>query len=159
MFRIRFGTVRRTNLPSSATASRIYLTLHVKISKLFLLASLLIATAAAQAGKPVLGTVIESDHIYPWEMQRINASEWAERGDATKAFNFLQDQLGRPHIDEVWYDFDSDFFHWRGPATGNRMAMTREQFERDSFPLLRRDNGKTYLAITSIRRFHTRGKS
>jgi hypothetical protein len=58
-------------------------TLHMKISNLILLASLLVATEAAQAGKPVLGTVIESDHIYPWEMQRINASEWAESGDAT----------------------------------------------------------------------------
>ena len=104
---------------------RFAVTLRMKICKLLLLASLLVATEAARAGKPVLGTVIESDHIYPWEMQRINASEWAESGDATKAFNFLQDQLGRPHIDEVWYDFDSDFFHWRGPATGNRMAALR----------------------------------
>ena len=64
-------------------------------------------------------------------MQRINATEWTESGDATKAFNFLQDQLGKPHVDEVWYDFDSDLFHWRGPATGNRMAMSREKFEED----------------------------
>ena len=108
-------------------------TLPMKLSRLILmpLASLLIATEAAQAGKPVLGTVIESDHIYPWEMQRINASEWAESGDATKAFNFLQDSLGKPYVDEVWYDFDSDLFHWRGPATGNRMAMSREQFEKE----------------------------
>jgi hypothetical protein len=44
---------------------RFALTLHMKISKLILLASLLVATEAAQAGKPVLGTVIESDHILP----------------------------------------------------------------------------------------------
>ena len=101
--------------------------------------SLLIAAPGAYAGKPdpdagipVLGTVIESpDHIYPWEMQRVNATEWTEDGSATQAFNHLQDDLGRPHIDEVWYDFDSDYFHWRGPTTGNRMAMTRVKFERD----------------------------
>jgi hypothetical protein len=81
--------------------------------------SLLIAAPCAYAGKPdpdagipVLGTVIESpDHIYPWEMQRVNATEWAEDGAATRAFNHLQDDLGRPHIDDVWYDFDSDYFH------------------------------------------------
>jgi hypothetical protein len=28
-------------------------------------------------------------------------------------------------IDEVWYGFDCDFCHWRGPVTDNRMAMTR----------------------------------
>jgi hypothetical protein len=106
-------------------------TLHTKIKKLILFASLLVATEAARAGKPVLGTVIESDHIYPWEMQRINASEWTDSGDALAALNYLQDKLGKPNIDEVWYDFDSDFFHWRGPATGNRMAMTREQFEKE----------------------------
>jgi hypothetical protein len=101
--------------------------------------SLLIAAPGAYAGKPdsdagipVLGTVIESpDHMYPWEMQRVNATEWAEDGAATRAFNHLQDDLGRPHIDDVWYDFDSDYFHWRGPATGNRMAMTRVKFERE----------------------------
>jgi hypothetical protein len=112
----------------------------MKLSKLILvsLTTLLIAASAAYAGKPdpdagipVLGTVIESDHVYPWEMQRINAGDEAENGDALKAFNFLQDQLGRPRIDEVWYDFDSDFFHWRGPETGNRMAMTRVKFLRE----------------------------
>ena len=94
------------------------------------LANLLLATGV-QAGKPITGTIIESDHIYPWEMQRVNATEDAESGDAMKAFNFLQDQLGKPHVDDVWYDFDSDLFHWRGPATGNRMAMSREQFEEE----------------------------
>ena len=104
----------------------------MQLSKRILMSlAVLLLASGAQAGKPILGTVIESDHIYPWEMQRINASEWAESGDATAAFNFLQDQLGRPHIDEVWYDFDSDLFHWRGPATGNRMAMSREQFTKE----------------------------
>jgi hypothetical protein len=103
--------------------------------KRFFLSSLVLLSlgfaTGARAGKPITGTVIESDHIYPWEMQRINATEWTESGDATKAFNFLQDKLGKPHVDEVWYDFDSDLFHWRGPATGNRMAMSREKFEED----------------------------
>jgi hypothetical protein len=50
--------------------------------------------SGAQAGKPITGTVIESDHIYPWEMQRIEAAENAEDGDATKAFKW-QNQTGR----------------------------------------------------------------
>ena len=65
------------------------------------------------------------------EKQRIRATEAAESGAAVKEFNYLQDQLGKPQVDEVWYDFDSDFYHWRGPATGNRMAMTRVKFERE----------------------------
>jgi hypothetical protein len=88
-------------------------------------------TTGARAGKPITGTVIESDHLYPWESQRVNATEWTESGYATQAFNWLQDSLGKPRIDEVWYDFDSDLFHWRGPATGNRMAMSREKFEEE----------------------------
>jgi hypothetical protein len=59
---------------------------HVVLSFLVLL-SLGFATGV-QAGKPILGTVIESDHIYP--MQRINATEWTESGDATKAFIFCK---------------------------------------------------------------------
>jgi hypothetical protein len=55
----------------------------------------------------------------------------AAEGDATKAFNFLQDQLGKPHVDEVWHDSDADLFHWRGPKTGSLMAMPREKFEKD----------------------------
>jgi hypothetical protein len=105
--------------------------MHLSKPILMSLMALLLATGA-QAGKPILGTVIESpDHIYPWEMQRVNASEWTDDGSATKAFNYLQDKLGKSHIDEVWYDFDSDLFHWRGPSTGNRMAMSREKFEKD----------------------------
>ena len=99
---------------------------------------------AVQAGKPINGTIIESDHLYPWESQRVIATEYAESGEATKAFNFLQDQLGKPHVDEVWYDFDSDLFHWRGPVSGNRMAMSREQFLKDIFyPYYAALNGKT----------------
>jgi hypothetical protein len=138
MFRMRlknlctFVSFEGPNLPSSTTLPLGFTaTFHMRFSKLLLLASLLVATEAAQAGKPILGTVIESDHVYPWEKQRINASEAAEIGDATKAFNFLQDQLSRSEVDEVWYDFDSDLYHWRGPETGNRMAMPREKFEKE----------------------------
>jgi hypothetical protein len=111
-------------------------TFHMQFSILILIASLLVATEAAQAsdpdgGIPILGTVIESDHVYLWEKQRIRATESAESGDALKALNYLQEQLGKPQVDEVWYDFDSDFYHWRGPTTGNRMAMTRVKFERE----------------------------
>src|SRR4029077_18484248 len=52
--------------------------------------------ATAHAGKPITGTVIESDHLFPWESQRVNATEWTESGDATQAFNWLQDRLGNP---------------------------------------------------------------
>jgi hypothetical protein len=37
-------------------------------------------TTGARAGKPITGTVIESDHLYPRESQRVNANrirrEW-----------------------------------------------------------------------------------
>jgi hypothetical protein len=60
----------------------------MQLSKRILMSlAVLLLASGAQAGKPILGTVIESDHIYPWEMQRINASEWAESGDALAAFN------------------------------------------------------------------------
>ena len=124
----------------------------MKISKLILmsLASLLIVTEVAPAGKPVLGTVIESDHIYPWEMQRINATEWTESGDATKAFNFLQDSLGKPQVDEVWYDFDSDCFIGGDPRREPNGDVPGTIRKRDSLPLFHRHNGKTYFAITSL---------
>jgi hypothetical protein len=38
--------------------------------------------ANAHAGKPMTGTVIESDHLYPWESQRVNATEWTHSGDS-----------------------------------------------------------------------------
>jgi hypothetical protein len=65
--------------------------------KRILLSSLVLLSfgfaTGAQAGKPITGTVIESDHIYPWEMQRINATEWTESGDATKAFRWQFSQV------------------------------------------------------------------
>jgi hypothetical protein len=118
------------------SAVQTYATFQMQFSNLILFASLLVATGTAfggdpDAGIPILGTVIESDHVYIWEKKRISATETAESGTALRALNYLQDQLGRPRVDEVWYDFDSDFYHWRGPATGNRMAMTRMKFERE----------------------------
>jgi hypothetical protein len=67
-------------------------------------------------------------------MQRLNATELAEKGpngepsEATGAFNYLQDKLGKPHVKEVTYDPDADRFRWRGPVSGRRMSMSREKF-------------------------------
>jgi hypothetical protein len=50
-----------------------------KLGKRILISlAILLLASGAHAGKPILDTVIESDHIYAWEMQRINASEWTE---------------------------------------------------------------------------------
>jgi hypothetical protein len=73
----------------------------MQFSNFIQIGSLLVATGTAfagdpDAGIPVLGTVIESDHLYPWEKQRIRATEAVESGAALKAFNYLQDQLGKP---------------------------------------------------------------
>jgi hypothetical protein len=86
----------------------------------------------------VAGTDEELDAIPIPRMQRINAVESAsgehgEPSNATKAFNFLQDQLGKPHVKEVWYDSDTDLFHWRGPKTGRRMTMSREKFVKEIY--------------------------
>jgi hypothetical protein len=43
-----------------------------------------------------------------------------ESGEATKAFNFLQDRLGKPHVDKVEFDGQSQSFYWKGPRTGKR---------------------------------------
>jgi hypothetical protein len=69
---------------------------HMQFSNLILIASLLVATETAfaadpDAGIPVLGTVIESDHLYPWEKQRIRATETVESGASLNAFKYLQD--------------------------------------------------------------------
>ena len=49
---------------------------------------------------------------------------------ATAAFNFLQDQLGRPHLRTgmVTYDAKTDSFTWIGPKFGKRMSQSRESF-------------------------------
>jgi hypothetical protein len=116
----------------------------MRFNNLILLASLLIATEEVQAGKPITGTDEESDAIPVWRVRRINAVEWSESGPhdepsaATEAFNYLQDQLGKPHVKEVlfhpdtsFFHDDNDFFYWRGPKTGRRMTMSREKFFKD----------------------------
>jgi hypothetical protein len=82
----------------------------------------------------------ESDAIPVWMMRRINAVEAAshldgETSSVTDAFNHLQDQLGRPHVKEVFFHpgpsflhDGGDYFYWRGPKTGKRMKMSREKF-------------------------------
>jgi hypothetical protein len=76
------------------------------------------------AGTALAGTDQESDAIPFWRMQRLNATELAEKGpngepsEATDAFNYLQDKLGKPHVKEVTYDPDADRFRWRGPVSG-----------------------------------------
>ena len=49
---------------------------------------------------------------------------------ATAAFNFLQDQLGRPRLRTgmVTYDAKTDSFTWIGPKFGKRMSQTRASF-------------------------------
>jgi hypothetical protein len=60
--------------------------------------------------------------------EKANAAWLAQNGDATKAFNFLQDKLICPHVDQVRYDLASDLFRWHGPVTGKEMSMGRERF-------------------------------
>jgi hypothetical protein len=47
---------------------------------------------------------------------------------ATTAFNWLQDTLGKPHVRSVIYDAKSDSYIWIGPKYGKRMSMSRAQF-------------------------------
>jgi hypothetical protein len=47
---------------------------------------------------------------------------------ATAAFNFLQDRLGKPHAKRVWYDPGTDSYSWIGPKFGKKMSMPRSQF-------------------------------
>jgi hypothetical protein len=95
----------------------------------------------------------ESDAIPVWRMRRINAVEWSERGQngepssATDAFNYLQDQLGKPHVHAVLFHPGASFFHdgddyfyWCGPKTGKRMTMSREKYFKEIlFPWLNND--------------------
>jgi hypothetical protein len=86
------------------------------------------------AGTALAGRDQESDAIPFWRMHRLNATELAEKGpngqpsEATDAFNYLQDHLGKPHVKEVTYDPDADRFRWRGPMNGRRMSMSWEKF-------------------------------
>jgi hypothetical protein len=49
-------------------------------------------------------------------MQRINATGWTECGDATKAFNFLQDSLGKTYVaitSSIRPTLDAKLLKWR----------------------------------------------
>ena len=48
--------------------------------------------------------------------------------EATAAFNDLQDQFGRPHIDHLFYIGSTDSYNWVGPKTHKKMSMKRRQF-------------------------------
>jgi hypothetical protein len=54
--------------------------------------------------------------------------------EATAAFNFLQDRLGKPHVKSVSYDSRTDSYIWIGPASGKRVSMPRSQFEAEIWP-------------------------
>jgi hypothetical protein len=53
---------------------------------------------------------------------------------ATAAFNFLQDRLGKPHVKRVWYDPGADSYTWIGPKFGKKMSMPRSQFDAEIWP-------------------------
>lgn len=53
---------------------------------------------------------------------------------ATAAFNFLQDRLGKPHAKRVWYDPRTDSYSWIGPKFGKKMSMPRSQFDAEIWP-------------------------
>ena len=53
---------------------------------------------------------------------------------ATAAFNFLQDRLGKPHVKRVWYDPGTDSDSWIGPKFGKKMSMPRSQFDAEIWP-------------------------
>jgi hypothetical protein len=48
--------------------------------------------------------------------------------EATAAFNDLQDQLGRPHVDRLYYTDSTDTYSWIGPKNHKKMSMKRRQF-------------------------------
>jgi S1-C subfamily serine protease len=53
---------------------------------------------------------------------------------ATAAFNYLQDRLGKPHVKRVWYDPGTDAYTWIGPKFGKKMSMPRSQFDGEIWP-------------------------
>jgi len=48
--------------------------------------------------------------------------------EATAAFNDLQDQFRRPHVDRVYYTASTDSYNWIGPKYHKKMSMKRPQF-------------------------------
>jgi Protein of unknown function (DUF4236) len=48
--------------------------------------------------------------------------------EATAAFNDLQDQFRRPHVNRVYYTASTDSYNWIGPKYHKKMSMKRPQF-------------------------------
>lgn len=51
--------------------------------------------------------------------------------EATEAFNWLQDQLGHPHVPRVFYDAKTDTYNWIGPKLHRPMSMRRSEFDNE----------------------------
>jgi hypothetical protein len=97
------------------------------------------------SGTALAGPTQESDAIPVWRMRRLNAVEAASHLDGqtsgiTDAFNDLQEQLGKPHVKEVFFHPGPSFFHdggdyfyWRGPKIGKRMTMSRERYSEEIY--------------------------
>jgi hypothetical protein len=87
-----------------------------------------IETRAAQAWKNELSEPVghDEDHIYPWKMREIDADE-----AATAAFNALQDELKKVHVEWVHYDAATDMFIWLGPLKKNQMSMDGTEFRTE----------------------------
>lgn len=51
--------------------------------------------------------------------------------EAITAFNDLQDQFNRPHIDKLYYTGSTDSYNWIGPKTHKKMSMKRRQFNEE----------------------------
>ena len=60
-------------------------------------------------------------------------AELAQNGVMTEAMNHLQCELGKPPVEEVRYDGETDRFYWRGPKTCKRVSMDRKQFYDEIF--------------------------
>jgi hypothetical protein len=66
------------------------------------------------------------------QAQHADPVQLAKTGDATEAFNYVQENRedGAKHlpVDQVWYDEAKQLFHWKGPKIGKEMSMSRDQF-------------------------------
>jgi hypothetical protein len=51
--------------------------------------------------------------------------------EALAAFNDLQDQLSRSHIDHLAYSGTNDSYNWIGPKAHKKMSMKRRQFNEE----------------------------
>jgi hypothetical protein len=61
-----------------------------------------------------MGLLISIQKIV-WANDHHNATTAVNDSISLAAFNFVQDQLQRPHVEEVRYDIDADRFYWKGP--------------------------------------------